>query len=266
MKQIIWAIRCTVVMAILSCIFCGSALAEDYIIGPGDVVRVTVYDNNDLETVTRVSDTGAIILPLLGPVNVNRLSISQASNKIADLYSDGYIINPQVSIFVQEFRSKKVIVLGQVNRPGLIELSGPTTFLELLSKAGGLAPDYGEFATIKRNVDGTATSMKVNIKALTQGGDMSQNIAIREGDTIYITKAGMCYVTGEVNQPDAYRCDGAATVLKLITLAGGFSGKASRSSVRIIRIIDGKKTIFKNVPMETPLQAEDVIVVPESFF
>ncbi len=106
MKQIIWAIRCTVVMAILSCIFCGSALAEDYIIGPGDVVRVTVYDNNDLETVTRVSDTGAIILPLLGPVNVNRLSISQASNKIADLYSDGYIINPQVSIFVEEFRSK----------------------------------------------------------------------------------------------------------------------------------------------------------------
>ena len=140
MKQIMFAMRFTAVTAIMFCLFCGSALAEDYIIGPGDVLRVTVYDNNDLETVTRVSDTGAIILPLLGQVKVNELSISQASNKIANLYSDGYIVNPQVSIFVQEFRSKKVIVLGQVNRPGLIELSGPTTFLELLSKAGGLAP------------------------------------------------------------------------------------------------------------------------------
>ena len=266
MNQIMLAMRCAAVAMILFCLFCGFASAEDYIIGPGDVVRVTVYDNNDLETVTRVSDTGSIILPLLGQVNVNKLTISQASSKIAKLYSDGYIVNPQVSIFVQEFRSKKVIVLGQVNKPGLIELSGPTMFLELLSKAGGLAPDYGEVATIKRTADGTKTSLKVNLKALSQVGDMSQNVAIREGDTIYITKAGMCYVTGEVNQPDAYRCDGAATVLKLITLAGGFSGKASRSSVRIIRIIDGKKTIFKDVTMETSLQAEDVIVVPESFF
>ena len=95
---------------------------------------------------------------------------------------------------------------------------------------------------------------------------MSQNVSIREGDTIYIGKAGMCYITGEVNQPDAYRCDSDATVLKLIALAGGFSGKASRSSVRIIRIVDGQKTVFKDVAMETPLQAEDVVVVPESFF
>lgn len=255
-----------IVTALLFCFVNTPAYAEDYIIGPGDVLRVTVYDNSDLETVTRVSDTGAIILPLLGSVNVNRLSISRASTKIADLYSDGYIVNPQVSIFVQEFRSKKVIVLGQVNKPGLIELSGPTTFLELLSKAGGLAPDYGKTATIKRKTSGKEESIKINLKALTQNGDMSQNVSIREGDTIYIVKAGMCYITGEVNQPDAYRCDGDATVLKLITLAGGFSGKASRSSVRIIRILDGKKTIFKDVPMETPLQAEDVIVVPESFF
>ena len=254
------------VTAILFCFAPPPAHADDYIIGPGDVLRITVYDNNDLETVTRVSDTGAIILPLLGQVNVNRLSISQASTKIAGLYSDGYIVNPQVSIFVQEFRSKKVIVLGQVNKPGLIELSGPTTLLELLSKAGGLAPDYGQIATIKRTTDGKSESIKIDLQALTQGGDMRQNVSIREGDTLYITKAGMCYVTGEVNQPDGYRCDGDSTVLKLITLAGGFSGKASRSSVRIIRIIDGKKKIYKDVPMETPVQAEDVIVVPESFF
>jgi len=255
-----------VVAAQLLCISCGLATADDYIIGPGDVLRITVYDNNDLETVTRVSDTGVIFLPLLGQVNVNRLSISQVSNRIAALYSDGYIVNPQVSVFVQEFRSKKAVVLGQVHRPGLIELRGPTTFLELLSKAGGLAQDYGETATIKRTVDGKNKVIEINIKSLTQGGDMSQNIPIRDGDTVYIGKAGMCYVTGEVKEPDAYRCEDDATILKLITLAGGFTGKAARSSVRIVRIIDGQKTVLDDVELDTPLHPDDVIVVPESFF
>ena len=266
MKRFLIAAGFMATAVYLLCIFCTPATAEDYIIGSGDVLRITVYDNNDLETVTRVSETGVITLPLLGQVNVNDLSVTKASGKIAGLYSDGYIINPQVSIFVQEFRSKKAVVLGQVNRPGLIELSGPTTFLELLSKAGGLAQDYGETATIKRTVDGKNTLIEVNIKALTQGGDMSHNVAIREGDTIYISKAGMCYVTGEVKNPNAYRCDGDTTVLKLITLAGGFTGKASRSSVRIVRIINDKKTVLDDVEMDAPLHPDDVIVVPESFF
>ena len=252
--------------ALLLCFFCGMAVAEDYIIGSGDVLKISVYDHDDLQTVSRVSENGIIILPLLGQVKVNKLSISQTSNKIAALYSDGYIVNPQVSIFVQEFRSKKAVVLGHVKKPGLIELSGPTTFLELLSKAGGLAPDFGETATIKRVVDGKNKMISVNIKSLTMGGDMSQNIPIREGDTVYISKAGMCYVTGEVKAPDAYPCDGDATILKLITLAGGFSGKASRSGVRIMRIIAGKKTVIKDVEMGTRVQPDDIIVVPESFF
>ena len=266
MDRIMIGTKTAAAAALLLCFFCGMAVAEDYIIGSGDVLKISVYDHDDLQTVSRVSENGIIILPLLGQVKVNKLSISQTSNKIAALYSDGYIVNPQVSIFVQEFRSKKAVVLGHVKKPGLIELSGPTTFLELLSKAGGLAPDFGETATIKRVVDGKNKMISVNIKSLTMGGDMSQNIPIREGDTVYISKAGMCYVTGEVKAPDAYPCDGDATILKLITLAGGFSGKASRSGVRIVRIIDGQKTVIKDVEMGTRVQPDDIIVVPESFF
>jgi polysaccharide export outer membrane protein len=266
MRPGLFATRLATVVAILLIVFSSIAGADDYIIGSGDVLKITVYDHDDLLTVTRVSDNGVIILPLLGQINVNRLSISKISKKIADLYSDGYLVNPQVSIFVQEFRSKKAVVLGYVNNPGLIELSGPTTFLELLSKAGGLATDFGETATIKRIVDGKNKMISVNIKSLTLGGDMSQNISIREGDTVYISKAGMCYVTGEVKNPDAYPCDGDATILKLVTLAGGFSGKASRSGVRIMRIIAGKKKVIKDVEMGTRVQPDDIIVVPESFF
>jgi len=240
--------------------------AADYILGPGDVLQISVYDNDDLETVTRVGDDGLIMMPLLGQVQVQGLSVSEASAKIARLLAEGYIINPQVNIFVKEFRSKKAIVLGRVRTPGLIEMQGPTTFLEILSKAGGLADDYGETATIKRVENGKDNVIVIDLQSLIEGGDLSQNITIRDGDTIYISKSGMCYVSGEVKSPDAYRCGNKMTIIKLITLAGGFTGKASRSGVRIVRMVNGEKTLYENVEMDTPVQPDDVIIVPESFF
>ena len=242
------------------------ASAADYFLGPGDVLKITVYDNDDLETITRVSDDGNIIMPLLGQIKVRGLSVSQASRHISNLLADGYIINPQVNIFVQEFRSKKAVVLGQVTRPGIIEMSGPVTMLELISKAGGLARDYGETATIKRKNSSTGDVVTINLKQLIEAGDVSQNISINDGDTIYVSKAGMCYVNGEVQRPNAYKCGDNMTVLKIITLAGGFTGKASKSSVRIVRIVNGVKTLFKDVEMDTPVLPDDVIIVPESFF
>ena len=240
--------------------------AEDYLLGPGDVIRISVYDNDDLLTITRISDNGIISMPLLGQIKIEGLTAAHASNRIAELLADGYIINPQVNIFINEFRSKKAIILGSVNRPGLIEMSGPTSFLELISKAGGLADDFGETATIKRKIDGKDNVTLVNLKSLTEGGDLSQNIPVLDGDTIYVSKAGMCYVTGEINSPDAYKCGNNITVLKLIALAGGFTGKASRSSVKVVRMVNGEETVYENVEMDMPVQPDDIILVPESFF
>lgn len=243
-----------------------NADAADYILGPGDVLQISVYDNEDLLTLTRVGDDGLIMMPLLGQINVQGLSVSEASEKIAQLLADGYIITPQVNIFVKEFRSKKAIILGRVRNPGIIEMSGPTTFLEIISKAGGLAEDYGETATIKRLENDEDNVIVVDLQSLVEGGDLSQNITIRDGDTIYISKSGMCYVSGEVKTPDAYRCGNKMTIIKLITLAGGFTGKAFRTGVRIVRVVNGEKTIFENVEMDMPVQPDDVIIVPESFF
>ena len=191
------------------CIFflmTGICRSGDYILGPGDVIKISVYDNDDLLTVTRISDQGFVIMPLLGQVKVQGLTVPQAAAQIGRLLADGYLIDPQVNIFVQEFRSKKAIVLGHVNRPGLIEMSGPTTLLELISKAGGLADDFGETVTIKRSVDGRDNVILADLKSLTVGGDLSHNIPIQDGDTVYVSKAGMCYVTGEVKSPNAYKC------------------------------------------------------------
>jgi polysaccharide biosynthesis/export protein len=243
-----------------------SAYGGEYLVGPGDVISIVVYDNDDLKAKVRVSSNGTIVVPLLGAVNVNKLPITAITEKLTKLFANGYIVNPQVNVFVDEFRSRKVVVLGNVRNPGIIELSGPTTFLELVSKAGGFDKDAGVSATIKRKLGEKDTVISINLTSLVKGGDLGQNIQINDEDTVYISKAGMCYVTGEVGNPGTYPCGEGTTVLQLVALAKGFTGKASKSSVSIVRMESDKKNVIKDVSLDAPVIENDVIVVPESFF
>lgn len=244
-----------------------SLRADDYRTGPGDVLNITVYDNDDLKTKVRISENGTIVMPLLGRIDINRLTVDQVTEKITSLLADGYLVNPQVNVFVVEYRSKKVVVLGNVRHPGIIELNGSITFLELISKAGGLEKDAGDTATIQRkSAGGKKEVIVVDLRALLEKGNVSQNVAINDGDTVFISKAGMCYITGEVETPGTYPCGENTTVLKLIALSGGFTGKASKSSVNIVRIVGNEKTVLEDVSLDTFLKHDDVVVVPESFF
>ncbi len=261
---------CKIISGSLFLFFCLSfsiAWAEDYLAGPGDVLGISVYDNEDLATKVRVSTAGTIVMPLLGQVEVQGMTVNAITDKITRLLANGYLVNPQVNIFVEEYRSKKVVILGNVRTPGLIELSGPTNFLELVSKAGGLDKDAGDTATIQRKNEGEATTvLVVDLLALIAHGDISQNVQIKDGDTVFISKAGMCFITGEVQQAGTYSCGDGTTVLRLVALAGGFTGKASKSSINVVRIVKGEKKIFEDVDLYTALQDNDVVVVPESFF
>lgn len=247
-------------------LFGGNSLAEEYRIGPGDVIKINVYDNDDLTTKVMVNSEGKIVMPLLGPVEVDKLSVPGVTQKITRLLADGYLVNPQVNVFIEEYRSKKVVVLGQVRHPGLVELRGAISFLELLSQAGGLSKEAGDTATIKRRGEDGSKVIVVDLNSLIEMGDLRQNVQIRDGDTVNVSKGGMCFVTGEVEEPGTYSCGSDTTVLKLIALSGGFTGKASKSSVRIVRVVDNKKRIFEDVALDTLLKKDDVIVVPESFF
>lgn len=245
------------------------SFGQDYIVGEEDILKITVYDHPDLTTTARVSGDGIIKFPLVGNVKVAGMSISQISQKIAVLLSDGYVVEPQVSVFIEEFRSKKTIIMGQVNKPGIYVLSGNTTFLELLSKAGGLTKDAGDKATIKRKSgpSGRGESIiTIDLKKLIQEGDTSMDIPIMDSDNIYIAKAGVFYITGEVKKPDAYKHEEGTTVIKAVTMAGGFTDKASSGRVRIVRKISGKEKVIEKADMDEPVQPDDVIVVPESFF
>lgn len=251
------------------CVSSVCAANIDYQIGPGDVLKIDVYDHPDLSTVARVDTEGSIIFPLAGRVLVGSMTTAEAANAIANKLDGEYIINPQVSIFVEEFRSKKVVIMGEVIRPGLYELSGPTTLLELISTAGGLTRSAGQSATIRRTSTENSEKSKdvtVNVTELLNFGTESVDITLMDGDTITVDKAGVVYVTGQVSRPAAYPMEPGATVIKMVTMAGGFTPLAAQNKVKIIRKIDGKEHVLEKVSLYEVLQEDDVMVIPESFF
>jgi polysaccharide export outer membrane protein len=237
-------------------------------VGDGDVLDINVYENDDISSTVRVSANDTIRVPLIGEIDVASLTVSQVASKIEALLADGYLVNPQVDVFVKEYRSKKVIILGQVNNPGLYELRGKTTFLEFISTAGGLTQDAGNSASIKRKtIDADETdNIVIDLNRLIKKGDTSLNIQVRDGDSVYISKADVYYVSGEVNKPGYYKLEDEVTVIKAITTAGGFSKIAAKSKVKVNRVIEGRQQVLENVTMDMPVLPNDVIIVPESFF
>ncbi len=247
----------------------GILYAQDYMVGEEDVLRIAVYDHPDLTTVARVSGEGIITLPLVGQVKVSGLSTSQISQKITDLLADGYIVDPHVTVFVEEFKSRKTIIMGQVNKPGIYALSGNTTFLELLSKAGGLTKEAGDKAIIKRKTVSPVRQesiITIDLRKMLEEGDTSSDVRLMDNDNVYVAKAGVFYITGEVKKPDAYKCEEGTTVIKAATMAGGFTDKASQGRIKIIRKVAGKEKVMDKVEMDEPVLTDDIIVVPESFF
>lgn len=242
------------------------AFSQDYVIGERDVLRITVYDNPDLNTVARVSGEGTILFPLLGEVKVAGLTIPQIANKISGLLAQGYLVNPQVIIFIEEFRSKKTTIMGEVARPGLYELPGRTTLLELLSNAGGLSKDAGDKAIVKRKSKEGEKVFDVDLRRLIEKGDRSIDIVLQDDDSVYIPKAKFFYVTGQVKKPDAYKYEDGITLLKAVSMAGGFTDVAAESKVTIKRKENGKETTLERVKLDALIMPDDIIMVPESLF
>lgn len=262
-------------MAVFMLVFyAGSAsksLAEDYRLGEGDLIKIMVYDHPDLTTETRVSGDGKVSFSLVGEITVDGLTATGVEKKITRLLSEGYIVDPHVSVFIVEYKSKKVTAMGEFNKPGLVELRGNFTLLEVISSAGGVTRDAGESLIIQRKIirgrSGKEEEVTVNVdlKKLLEDGDVAANVYIQDGDSVYVPRAAFVYVNGEVRTPGAYKITKGLTVLKAITLAGGFTPKAAEGRTKILRKTD-KGEITLRVAMDELVQADDVVLVPESIF
>jgi len=250
---------------------------RDYIIGPEDVLKIQVWDNTDLDRIVQISREGTFSFPLIGSVRADGLSVAQLEKELRNRLADGYIVNPQVTITIEEFKSKKVFVLGEVYKPGTYPLTGSTDLLEIIAQAGGRREEAGREIIVIRpqNYEKQANPvmpqeareseiLKIDIQKLLSG-DIHSNIELRTGDTIYVPERSYFYVIGEVNKPGRYELEKETTVLKGITIAGGFTEKASKWRTKILRKKDDKKLEIK-VKMDHLVEPEDIISVPESFF
>ncbi|HTN44626.1 MAG TPA: SLBB domain-containing protein [Nitrospiria bacterium] len=236
-------------------ILSGTAWSQDYVLGPRDVLNITVYDHKDLETKVRVSEDGKITFPLLGEIKVSGLTVQQLERRITTRLANGYIVHPHVGVFVEEFRVV-VYVTGEVSKPGSFPYEEGMTVIKALSLAGGLTEKAAEGKmTVTRKGQGpNETAILVGMHDL-----------LRPDDVLQVPEKRWVYVTGEVKKPGSYLFDEQMTILKAITLAGGLTDKAAPAKTEIIRKKEGKEDKIR-VKMEDPLQPEDVVVVPESFF
>ncbi len=234
------------------------AQSLNYLIEGSDVLRITVYDYPDLNTVVRVSKAGTITFPLLGEIEVKGLTPHQARKKIADLLAKGIIVNPQVNVFVEQFKSKRVNVIGEVEKPGQYDLmvNEPTYVADIISNCMGLTKEAGETLTILRKVEDKPKKIIVDLPELLKDGDLSQNIELREGDILYIQRVGHFYIYGEVNKPGYYKIESGLTVIKAISMAEGLTTVASTNNIRIIRKTKNGETTI-NVELNNPVQLGD---------
>lgn len=241
----------------------------NYVLGPGDLVKITVYDQPNLTTEVRVDGDNTISFPLLGQVAVGGGSVREAERRIAQgLRSGGFVSDPEVTMLVLEFDSQQVSVLGQVNEPGLFVLKRPSTIIDLLAAASDVNPEGDDIALfIEKGRDGHADrQIRIDLKALFEDGDFGQNRPVADGDVIYVPKAPVFYIHGEVNRPGSYRLERDMTVMQALSLGGGIAANGSEGGLTIRRRADDGRIESLDVELTDPVREDDVIYVEESLF
>jgi polysaccharide export outer membrane protein len=242
--------------------------AKGYLMGPGDSIKITVFQNPEMSTETRISETGAVTIPLLGAVELGGLTTAQAETKIAGLLkTGGFVPRAQVTVFVTQFRSRQVSVLGQVNRPGRYAIEEPSLRLtDVLAIAGGVATQGADSAIVIRSRDGTEDRIEVDLLGLFDVPAQPKNIELANGDTVFVPRAPVFYVHGEVQRPGAYRLERKMTVIQAISLAGGLTIRGSEKNLRLHRRFLNGSTKAINVTIDDFVLQDDVIYAKESIF
>ena len=252
----------------------------DYRIGPNDVLEIGVFQAPELNASVRVSDAGEISVALLGQIRASGLTAEQLESQIEDLFRAGYIRDPEVTVQVTELHSRPVSVLGAVNKPGVFQLRGKHTLLEILSLAGGLSEDAGTTATIVRQgadslVSTNTTTIQVPLGDPTGPTRALADVAIYPGDIVNVQTAGIVYVVGAVNKPGSFvmRGNHALTVLRAIAVAEGVTPTAAKGDAVILRTNEAGErigvavdldAIFARQREDLALQPSDVLFVPVS--
>jgi len=262
MKRLVhWMIAATLAFA------AGVAGAADVVLGPGDVVKATVYGSPDLAVETRVSEAGSMTFPLLGEVQVGGLSTQQAEKKIGGLLEKGgYLKKAQVNLLITTLASQQVSVLGQVNRPGRYPVEGKRKVLDLLALAGGINADGGDMVSLVRTRNGNTTRETIDVVDMVRKGELNRDVEVAGGDIIFVERAPRAYITGEVQRPGPFRIERAMTVQQALSAGGGLTPRGTERGLRITRRDPGGMQKTMDAKADDLVQVDDVITVRESWF
>lgn len=243
-------------------------LAE-YRLGPGDSIRISVFQNPNLSLETRVGEDGAITYPLIGRVSVGGGTLAAAEQTIARALEAGnYLREPQVTVLLLLTRSSQVSVLGLVNRAGRYPLDTVNTRVsEMIAIAGGVATAGGDIAILTGERLGKPFRKEIDIAALFGEKGYAEDIAVAGGDVIYVERAPMFYVYGEVNRPGAYRLERGMTLRHALARGGGPTQRGSERNLRLHRRgANGAVQVLNNPKLDELARPEDVLHVGESIF
>ncbi len=269
-----------------------SEVSPDYIIGPEDVLQITVFSVPDLNQTVRVANDGTIALPLLGRIKASGLTSDQLRDRLEMELGKNLLQHPQVSVFVQQYQARPVSIVGAVEKPGLYQIVGPRSLVEMISLAGGMAKRNtaaagksvyvtrpGGFKNLKivpgmRELAPNKISIDLKDLLYTQADGL--NIQIEPHDIIAVSKADVIYVAGAgVRKPGGFVLEDrdSVTVVQALAMAEGLSPNAARHRARIIhtkpdgshveKYIDVDKIISDKAP-DPVLAANDILYIPDS--
>jgi len=252
---------------------------REYVIGPRDLLEIKVFELPEFDHTVRVSEDGTITLPLLGTVKVGGLTKDKIEKKLSEQL-DKYVKNAQVSVFIKEYQSSRVAIIGAVEKPGMYELVGRQTLLQMISQAGGFKENAAnEIYVLREGQDGNTASLAIDLEDLLLNGNQKLNIPIYPNDVINVPVDRLItvFVFGEVRNPGAIqvKMSQKVTLLQAIAQAGGLSENASKRGVIVKRKDKSGKElniqvnlndIIKGKKKDIPLKEGDVVIVKESIF
>ena len=241
---------------------------QEYLLVPGDILKISVFKNPDLILDVRVSEVGTIGYPLIGSVPVGGLTLPGAEKKISQMLRDGgFVVNPQVNILLTQALGNLVSVIGEVNRSGRYSIETAGGHVSgMLAAAGGISMAGGELITVTGMRNGKAFRRDLDIVKMSSTGSTADDLELVGGDTLFVSRAPMFYIYGQVQKPGQFRLERGMTVMQALASGGGVTGKGTqRGIVRHHRDPTGKVK-EESVSLDDDVQDKDVIYVKESLF
>lgn len=240
-------------------VFSTVATEDGYVLGVGDVVSVSVLGRPEFNSQVQVQADGTLQLPFLGTVKAADFSVLQFRENVKNaLKKGGFYADPVLNVAVTTYASRYVIVLGDVNQPGMISVDRNYRVSEILAKVGGPRDTGADYVSLRR---ATGEEIKLNLNTLATG-TLEQDPFVKPGDKLFVPKAETFYIYGQISKTGTFKVEPGMDLRKAIVIGGGLTTMGSEKKIKVIR--DGKE--IKKYKLDGPIKNGDVIYVGERFF